>query len=113
MSSPSETLALDVTEEGETAESQLSSLVYDVSQPVQATMQNMFKMTNEIDQSSSGIMEEMDHMLILNRLEEINLGTGQPSLTEDELSLNDQSQADEVKFCHYLTLNNVICMPFN
>ncbi|KAI3977357.1 hypothetical protein MKX01_000270 [Papaver californicum] len=59
MSSPSQTLALVVTEE-EVAATQLSSLVYDVSQQVQVAMENMFKMTNEIDRSSSGIMEEIE-----------------------------------------------------
>ncbi|KAI3835369.1 hypothetical protein MKW98_020485 [Papaver atlanticum] len=60
MSSPSQTLALVVTEEREAADTQLSSLVYDVSQQVQVAMENMLTMTNEIDQSSSGIMEEIE-----------------------------------------------------
>ncbi|KAA8521763.1 hypothetical protein F0562_012436 [Nyssa sinensis] len=42
------------------AESQLSSLVYDLSQQVQAAMENMLKMTSEIDQNSAGIMEEIE-----------------------------------------------------
>ncbi|XP_026400216.1 uncharacterized protein LOC113296093 [Papaver somniferum] len=60
MSSPSQTLALVVTEEREAVDTQLSSLVYDVSQQVQVAMESMLKMTNEIDQSSSGIMEEIE-----------------------------------------------------
>ncbi|PKI66003.1 uncharacterized protein LOC116215881 [Punica granatum] len=42
------------------AESQLSSLVYDMSQQVQTVMENMLKMTNEIDQSSNGIIEDIE-----------------------------------------------------
>ncbi|KAI3992464.1 hypothetical protein MKX01_022555 [Papaver californicum] len=60
MSSPSQTLALVVTEEKEADDTQFSSLVYDVSQQVQVAMENMLRMTNEIDQSSSGIMEEIE-----------------------------------------------------
>lgn len=41
-------------------ESQLSSLLHELSQQVQAAMENMFKMTNEIDQNSAGIMEEIE-----------------------------------------------------
>ncbi|KAE8687646.1 potassium channel KAT3-like [Hibiscus syriacus] len=44
----------------EEAESLLSSLVYDLSQQVQMAMENMLKMINEIDQNSSGIMEEVE-----------------------------------------------------
>ncbi|KAL7164388.1 hypothetical protein ACSBR2_040324 [Camellia fascicularis] len=40
-------------------ESQLSSLLFDLSQQVQAAMENMLKMTNEIDENSSGITEEI------------------------------------------------------
>ncbi|KAK3027033.1 hypothetical protein RJ639_041188 [Escallonia herrerae] len=42
------------------AESQLSSLIFDLSQRVQAAMENMLKMTNEIDQNSAGITEEIE-----------------------------------------------------
>ncbi|KAG8375534.1 hypothetical protein BUALT_Bualt10G0109700 [Buddleja alternifolia] len=42
------------------AESQLSSLVYDISQNMQAAMDNMLKMINEIDHNSAGIMEEIE-----------------------------------------------------
>ncbi|KAA8521709.1 hypothetical protein F0562_012382 [Nyssa sinensis] len=42
------------------AESQLSSLVYDLSQQVQVAMENILKMTSEIDQNSAGIMEEIE-----------------------------------------------------
>ncbi|XWS72587.1 hypothetical protein CRYUN_Cryun02cG0052700 [Craigia yunnanensis] len=42
------------------AESHLSSLVYDLSQHVQMAMENMLKMITEIDQNSSGIMEEIE-----------------------------------------------------
>ncbi|KDP34235.1 hypothetical protein JCGZ_07806 [Jatropha curcas] len=41
-------------------ESQLSSLLYDMSQQVQTTMGNMLKMIVEIDQNSAGIMEEIE-----------------------------------------------------
>ncbi|KAF4370024.1 hypothetical protein CsatB_007772 [Cannabis sativa] len=41
-------------------ESQLSSLVYDMSQQVQGVMENMLKMINEIDENSSGIMEYIE-----------------------------------------------------
>ncbi|KAL4603680.1 hypothetical protein ACB092_10G141600 [Castanea dentata] len=41
-------------------ESQLSSLVYDLSQQLQGAMENMFKMINEVDQNSAGIMEEIE-----------------------------------------------------
>ncbi|EEF45938.1 uncharacterized protein LOC8271237 [Ricinus communis] len=40
-------------------ESQLSSLLYDLSQQVQMSMGNMLKMIAEIDQNSAGIMEEI------------------------------------------------------
>ncbi|KAF8034814.1 hypothetical protein BT93_C0976 [Corymbia citriodora subsp. variegata] len=42
------------------AESQLASLVYDMSQQVQAAMENMLKMINEADQSSAGIIEDIE-----------------------------------------------------
>ncbi|KAL6533898.1 hypothetical protein OROHE_013731 [Orobanche hederae] len=42
------------------AESELSSLVYYLSQNAQVAMDNMLKMTNEIDQSSAGITEEIE-----------------------------------------------------
>ncbi|XP_074331288.1 uncharacterized protein LOC141668341 [Apium graveolens] len=41
-------------------ESPLSSLLYDLSQQVQEGMENMLKMTTEIDQNSAGIMEEIE-----------------------------------------------------
>ncbi|KAK1394682.1 Polyamine-modulated factor 1-binding protein 1 [Heracleum sosnowskyi] len=41
-------------------DSPLSSLLYDLSQQVQGGMENMLKMTNEIDQNSAGIMEEIE-----------------------------------------------------
>ncbi|EPS62876.1 hypothetical protein M569_11913, partial [Genlisea aurea] len=41
-------------------ESQLSGLVYDMSQNVQIAMDNMLKMIIEIDQNSSRITEEME-----------------------------------------------------
>ncbi|KAL7082497.1 hypothetical protein ACP275_14G102000 [Erythranthe tilingii] len=41
-------------------ESQLSSLIYDLTQNVQVAMDNMLKMINEIDQNSAGIMEEIE-----------------------------------------------------
>ncbi|XP_051151149.1 uncharacterized protein LOC127265413 [Andrographis paniculata] len=41
-------------------ESQLSSLVYDLSQQMQIAMDNMLKMINEIDAKSAGITGEMD-----------------------------------------------------
>ncbi|XP_020571257.1 uncharacterized protein LOC110018320 [Phalaenopsis equestris] len=41
-------------------ESQISSLLYDVSQQVRDAMQNMLKMTAEIDQSSGDVVEEIE-----------------------------------------------------
>ncbi|XP_065851303.1 uncharacterized protein [Euphorbia lathyris] len=41
------------------AESQFSSLLYDMSQQVQMAMENMLKMIAEIDQNSAGIVEEI------------------------------------------------------
>ncbi|WOG82280.1 hypothetical protein DCAR_0101443 [Daucus carota subsp. sativus] len=41
-------------------ESPLSTLLYDLSQQVQGVMESMLKMTNEIDQHSAGIMEEIE-----------------------------------------------------
>ncbi|GMY17795.1 polyamine-modulated factor 1-binding protein [Fagus crenata] len=41
-------------------ESQLSSLVYDISQQIQGAMENMLKMINEVDQNSAGIVEEIE-----------------------------------------------------
>ncbi|KAG8635845.1 uncharacterized protein LOC110603020 [Manihot esculenta] len=41
------------------AESQLSSLLSDLSQQVQTAMGNMLKMIVEIDQNSTGIMEDI------------------------------------------------------
>ncbi|XP_030543114.1 uncharacterized protein LOC115750092 [Rhodamnia argentea] len=42
------------------AESQLASLVYDMSQQAQAAMENMLKMINEADQSSAGIIKDIE-----------------------------------------------------
>ncbi|KAL3655689.1 hypothetical protein CASFOL_000085 [Castilleja foliolosa] len=42
------------------AESQLSSVVYYLSENTQVLMDNMLKMTNEIDQNSAGITEEIE-----------------------------------------------------
>ncbi|XP_020098080.1 uncharacterized protein LOC109716886 [Ananas comosus] len=50
---PSETLAASQ------GESLISALLYDVSQQVQGAIQNMLKMTSEIEQSSCEIMEEI------------------------------------------------------
>ncbi|KAL7594983.1 hypothetical protein Lser_V15G27731 [Lactuca serriola] len=41
-------------------QSSLSNVVYELSQQVQAAMENMLKMITEIDQSSSGIIEEIE-----------------------------------------------------
>ncbi|MCD7453520.1 hypothetical protein HAX54_021220 [Datura stramonium] len=41
-------------------ESQLSSVVYELSQQVQVAMENMLKMINEIDQSSTEVTEDME-----------------------------------------------------
>ncbi|KAL5697383.1 hypothetical protein ACHQM5_002287 [Ranunculus cassubicifolius] len=56
VSPPSQSPTLSPSE----AESHLSSLVYDISQQVQETMENMLKMINEVGHSSSGIMEEIE-----------------------------------------------------
>ncbi|XP_010454899.1 PREDICTED: uncharacterized protein LOC104736585 [Camelina sativa] len=45
---------------GHQAESDLTSLVFDMSQQVQMAMENMLKMVNEIDQNSVGIKEEIE-----------------------------------------------------
>ncbi|CAH8352250.1 unnamed protein product [Eruca vesicaria subsp. sativa] len=45
---------------GQQAESDLASLVFDMSQQVQMGMENMLKLVNEIDQSSVGIKEEIE-----------------------------------------------------
>ncbi|KAL8521986.1 hypothetical protein ACS0TY_012222 [Phlomoides rotata] len=42
------------------AESQLSSLVYELSQNVQLAMDDMLKMISEIDENSAKIKEEME-----------------------------------------------------
>ncbi|XP_024020780.1 uncharacterized protein LOC112091406 [Morus notabilis] len=42
------------------AESQLSSLVYEISQQVQGAMENMLRTINDIGQNSTGIMEEIE-----------------------------------------------------
>ncbi|KAI3792705.1 hypothetical protein L2E82_06593 [Cichorium intybus] len=42
------------------AHSPLSSVVFELSQQVQAAMENMLKMITEIDQSSGGIIEEIE-----------------------------------------------------
>ncbi|XP_077212308.1 uncharacterized protein LOC143858745 [Tasmannia lanceolata] len=57
VSSPSENLHLSSIPE---ADSQLSTLIYDVSRQVQVAMGNMLKMISEIEQSSAGIMEEIE-----------------------------------------------------
>ncbi|OMO61838.1 hypothetical protein CCACVL1_23215 [Corchorus capsularis] len=59
-SSPSQTDTQSLAPPAMEAESQLSSLVYDMSQHVHMAMENMLKMTTEIDQNSLGIMEEME-----------------------------------------------------
>lgn len=41
------------------SESQLSSLVYDLSNQANAAMENMLKMINEIDQNSSEVQDEI------------------------------------------------------
>ncbi|KAL7159400.1 hypothetical protein ABFS83_01G024700 [Erythranthe nasuta] len=41
-------------------ESQLSSLIYDLTQNVQIAMDNMLKMINEIDQNSAGKTDEIE-----------------------------------------------------
>ncbi|KAF9615538.1 hypothetical protein IFM89_024165 [Coptis chinensis] len=58
-SSPSQTLTTSLPQSSE-AESHLSSLVYDISQQVQEAMENMLKMINDVGQSSSGIVEEIE-----------------------------------------------------
>ncbi|KAG7551910.1 hypothetical protein ISN45_Aa06g025350 [Arabidopsis thaliana x Arabidopsis arenosa] len=45
---------------GQQAESDLASLVFEMSQQVQMGMENMLKMVNEIDQNSVGIKEEIE-----------------------------------------------------
>ncbi|KAM0046359.1 hypothetical protein Hdeb2414_s0009g00315261 [Helianthus debilis subsp. tardiflorus] len=40
--------------------SPLSSVIYELSQQVQAGMENMLKMISEIDQSSGGIIEDIE-----------------------------------------------------
>ncbi|KAL3650846.1 hypothetical protein CASFOL_007249 [Castilleja foliolosa] len=42
------------------SESQLSSVVYYLSENAQVVMGNMLKMTNDIDQNSAGITEEIE-----------------------------------------------------
>ncbi|XP_044464838.1 uncharacterized protein LOC123195244 [Mangifera indica] len=58
--SPCEFDAQIVNNPSSEAESQLSSLVYDMSQQVQTAMTNMLKMICEIDQNSAVIMEEIE-----------------------------------------------------
>ncbi|ESR63831.1 hypothetical protein CICLE_v10010030mg [Citrus x clementina] len=58
--SPSQIDTQIVDVQSSEVESQLSSLVYDMSQQVHMVMQNMLKMIAEIDQNSSGIMEEVE-----------------------------------------------------
>ncbi|KAJ4957481.1 hypothetical protein NE237_024592 [Protea cynaroides] len=55
-SSPSEISALPPSE----SDSQLSNLICDVSQQLQAAMGNILKMIQEVDQTSSGIVEEIE-----------------------------------------------------
>ncbi|CAE6120932.1 unnamed protein product [Arabidopsis arenosa] len=45
---------------GQQAESDLASLVFEMSQQVQMGMENMLKMVNEIDQNSVGIKEDIE-----------------------------------------------------
>ncbi|XVE71084.1 hypothetical protein DITRI_Ditri10aG0121800 [Diplodiscus trichospermus] len=59
-SSPSLTDTQPLPPPAAEAESELSSLVYDMSHHVQMAMENMLKMITEIDQSSSGIVEEIE-----------------------------------------------------
>ncbi|XP_076920364.1 uncharacterized protein LOC143581472 [Bidens hawaiensis] len=40
--------------------SSLSSVIYELSQQVQAGMENMLKMVSEIDQSSNGVTEDIE-----------------------------------------------------
>nr|GEW43647.1 hypothetical protein [Tanacetum cinerariifolium] len=42
------------------AQSALSSVIYELSQQVQAGMENMLKMITEIDQGSGGIVEDIE-----------------------------------------------------
>ncbi|XP_027083294.1 uncharacterized protein [Coffea arabica] len=44
-------------------ESQLSSLLYDLSHRVQAAMEDMLKMINEIDQNSSDVMDDIKNCM--------------------------------------------------
>ncbi|KAH7847378.1 hypothetical protein Vadar_025416 [Vaccinium darrowii] len=57
--SPSENQLIPRSE----VDSQLSSLVFDLSQQVQAAMENMLKMITEIDENSAGIMEDIEKIL--------------------------------------------------
>ncbi|CAA2997893.1 Hypothetical predicted protein [Olea europaea subsp. europaea] len=41
-------------------ESKLPALIYDLSQQVQVAMENMLKMTKEIDQNSAEILEDIE-----------------------------------------------------
>ncbi|XP_015084760.1 uncharacterized protein LOC107028232 [Solanum pennellii] len=41
-------------------ESQLSTVVYELSQQVQGAMENMLKMINEVDHSSTEVTEDME-----------------------------------------------------
>ncbi|CAA0404816.1 hypothetical protein ISN44_As05g024070 [Arabidopsis suecica] len=45
---------------GQQADSDLTSLVFEMSQQVQMGMENMLKMVHEIDQNSVGIKEEIE-----------------------------------------------------
>ncbi|KAK4854384.1 hypothetical protein QYF36_023033 [Acer negundo] len=58
--SPSQSDALIDQPPSLESDSQLSSVVYDMSQQVQMAMTNMLKMISEVDQNSAGIMEEID-----------------------------------------------------
>ncbi|XP_058222392.1 uncharacterized protein LOC131332277 [Rhododendron vialii] len=55
--SPSENQLIPRSE----VDSQLSSLVFDLSQQVQTAMVNMLKMINEIDENSTEIMEDIEN----------------------------------------------------
>ncbi|CAN0906990.1 hypothetical protein LINGRAHAP2_LOCUS24554, partial [Linum grandiflorum] len=52
--------ALQLVVTSSEAESQLSALVYDLSQQVQSAMGDMLKMTSEIDQNIDEVMVEME-----------------------------------------------------
>ncbi|XP_050213994.1 uncharacterized protein LOC126665282 [Mercurialis annua] len=59
MANPTEVIDAQAVSSSTESDSQLSSLLYDMSQQVQMSMANMLKMIAEIDQSSAGITEEI------------------------------------------------------